>query len=288
LLKTLSKKYHTYVTLTRLNRPIGILLLLWPTLWALWIAGHGRPTFSLVVIFIIGTVLMRSAGCIINDIADKRFDGDVTRTKNRPLVTGQLSTREALILFFILCLFSAFLLLPLNTLTRELAIPAVVLASCYPFMKRYTHLPQFILGLAFSWGIPMAFAAQTGTVPAIAWLIFLINCLWAVAYDTIYAMVDRQDDLKIGVKSTAILFGQWDTKIIALLHVIILLLLIGLGIHLAFGIFFYLGLILAAMIMIYLQYLIQNRESAKCFQAFLMSQWIGATVFLGIIMSSLL
>jgi 4-hydroxybenzoate polyprenyltransferase len=280
---TLLNKCCNLAVLMRLNRPIGLLLLLWPTLWALWIAASGLPSFKLLAIFISGVVLMRSAGCVINDLADRRYDARVTRTRSRPLVTGKVSTRSALCLFTLLSLIAASLLLFLNPLTRWLAVAAIGLAIVYPFMKRYTHLPQLVLGLAFSWGIPMAFAAQTGHVPGIAWQLFLINVCWAMAYDTMYAMVDRADDKLIGVKSTAILWGRWDTRMIALLHVAMLLLLILLGYELSYNAFYYLGLMATAGVMVYLQYLIKRRVPAQCFQAFLMSQWVGFAVWIGLV-----
>src|SRR5262245_17429884 len=256
---------YRFALLMRLHRPIGISLLLWPTLWALWIAASGVPDISLLIVFVSGVILMRSAGCVINDLADVRFDAYVARTKNRPLVTGQVSTQVAMVLFGVLCLVSAALLWFLNPLARWLAIPAFLLAAGYPFMKRFTHWPQFILGLAFSWGIPMAFAAQSGRVPLIAWQLFLVNTLWAMAYDTIYAMVDRPDDQLIDVKSTAILFGDWDTKIVALLHGLMLALLVVMGWVLGCGIFYYAGLVVTAGVMLYLQYLIHDRAPDRCF-----------------------
>ncbi len=278
-------KSHSYAQLMRWHRPVGSLLLLWPTLWALWIAAHGAPPIGILSIFICGVFLMRSAGCVINDLTDQRYDGFVARTKTRPLVTGQVSRKEAAALFALLCLLAASLLIFLNPLTRWLAVPALLLASSYPLMKRYTHLPQFILGLAFSWGIPMAFAAQMGQVPLIAWFLLSINVVWTVAYDTIYAMTDRIDDLQIGVKSTAILFGRLDTRIIALLHGLMLVMLLFLGYSLSFGVIYYAGIIAACGIMIYQQYLIHRRIPSQCFRAWVLSQWVGCVIFLSILSS---
>lgn len=269
----------------RLHKPIGSLLLLWPTLWGLFVASKGNPSFLLLMVFVAGVVLMRSAGCVINDYADRHFDGEITRTKNRPIVSGQVTSREALGLFLILCLLAASLLFWLNPLARWLAIPAITLAIIYPFTKRITQVPQLILGLAFSWGIPMAFAAATGTVPSSAWFLFLIACLWPIAYDTLYAMIDRPDDLRIGIKSTAILFGNWDTKIVALLHMLILLLLIIFGVSLSFNTYYYLGIASAALVMTYQQYLIKDRTPQHCLQAFLHSQWAGCFILCGIILN---
>ncbi len=274
-----------YAQLMRWDKPIGLLLLLWPTLWALWIAGQGKPWLYLVVIFLAGIFLTRSAGCVINDLADRDFDAKVARTRYRPLVIGDVSKREALLLFLVLMLLAANLLWFLNPLTRLLTIPAILLIACYPFMKRYTHLPQLVLGIAFSWGVPMAFAAQTGHISSTGWLLFFIACLWPIAYDTIYAMVDRTDDLTAGVKSTAILLGRWDTKVVALLHGLMLLSLIGLGLYLNFPLIYYGSLVVTAGIMVYLQHLIHDREPARCFQAFLASQWLGCAVFVGLFFS---
>lgn len=285
---TVAFRLHAYIALTRLNRPIGILLLLWPTLWALWLANHGYPGLKLLLVFTIGVVLMRSAGCVINDYFDRNFDGNVTRTRQRPLAMGQVSPVEALLLFALLSLLAASLLLTLSSLTRWLALPAIVIVILYPCLKRYTHLPQLALGIAFSWGIPMAFAASLNHIPTMGWWLFAIACLWPVAYDTMYAMVDRDDDLHIGVKSTAILFGRWDIYWIAGLHAMMLLLLALLGWHLAMGLYYYLGLLLAAGIMVYLQYLIKDRQRDACFKAFLLSQWVGCAIFIGLVMQFLL
>jgi 4-hydroxybenzoate polyprenyltransferase len=275
-------KLYQYALLMRLNRPIGILLLLWPTLWALWIAGQGDPNILVTTVFILGVILMRSAGCVINDYADRNIDPHVKRTRERPLAAKRVSEKEALILFVILCLIAFSLVLLMNILTIGLSVIAALLAATYPFMKRYTHFPQVFLGAAFGFAIPMAFAAQTGEIPLIAWLLFIINLLWTVAYDTLYAIVDRDDDLLIGVKSTAILFGKADKAIVASLQIIVIILLLYLGMLLSYTYLYYMGIFIAAMLVIYQQWLIKDREPARCFQAFLNNHWFGAAVFAGI------
>ncbi|CAN5218275.1 4-hydroxybenzoate octaprenyltransferase [soil metagenome] len=272
-----------YALLMRLHRPVGILLLLWPTLWAVWIAAQGSPSLSIVIIFILGVVLMRSAGCIVNDFADRKFDGKVARTKERPLVTGTVSIKEAILLFACLCLIAFILVLFLNCLSIFLAAIALLLAMCYPFMKRYIQAPQVILGLAFSWGIPMAFAAETNTVPVVAWLLFFCTCLWVIIYDTQYAMADREDDLKIGIRSTAILFGNADVLIITFLQVAFLLLLAVIGMWQKLGIVYFASLIIAAGFFIYQIYLIKDRDPQGCFAAFNNNQWVGLVIFLGVV-----
>ncbi len=276
-------RLYQYMLLMRLHRPIGIYLLLWPTLWAVWIAGNGHPDLSIILIFSSGVILMRSAGCVINDYADKDFDPHVRRTKDRPLAARRITGRETLILFLLLGLLAFGLVLQLNWFTVQLSVIALLLAAVYPFTKRYTHLPQLFLGAAYSWSIPMAFAAQTAEIPLLAWLVFITNLLWTVAYDTMYAMVDRDDDLKIGVKSTAILFGNADRLIIALLQLIVFILLIIIGIQVGLGQLYYTGLALAALFAIYQQWLIYHRDPARCFQAFLNNHWLGMVVFLGIV-----
>ncbi len=281
-------RLREYYLLTRLDRPIGIYLLLWPALWALWIAAEGRPDPVIVFVFVMGTVLMRSAGCVINDFADRKIDPHVTRTRNRPLAAGRVSATEALILFAVLCLLAFMLVLQLNGLTILLSVPAVLLAASYPFAKRWTYLPQAHLGAAFGWAVPMAFAAQTGQLPAVAWLLFLITLLWAVAYDTFYAMCDREDDLKIGVKSTAVLFGRADRLITGLLQGLILLGLVVVGVWAGLGRVYALGLLLAAGLSLYQQWLIRNREPQACLIAFLNNHWFGAVVFAGILFDYLI
>ncbi len=274
-----------YLLLTRFDKPIGIFLLLWPTLWALWIAARGFPHQLVFVVFMLGVVFMRAAGCAINDFADRHFDGQVARTRNRPLASGKISGSEAIIIFCALSLCAFGLVLLMNRLTTMLSLVAVLLACMYPFMKRYTQLPQLILGIAFSWGIPMAFAAQTGQVPVIAWLLVLINILWVIVYDTMYAMSDREDDLKLGLKSTAILFGQFDVFIIIILQMVILALLIVVGWWLQLNVWFYIGLIVASVFFIYQQRLIRNRDPAACFKAFLNNSWFGLSVFVGLLLA---
>ena len=279
-----NSKTSALLELIRFDRPIGTLLLLWPTLWALWIAAGGIPDYKLLAIFTAGTFLTRSAGCIINDLADRQVDGAVNRTNCRPLVTGAVTKREAVILFVALMLLAFVLVLFTNTLTIVLSIVAVVLASTYAFMKRYTHLPQVVLGLAFCWGIPMAFAAQRNELPPALWLLFVGNLWWIVAYDTMYAMVDRDDDIPAGIKSTAILFGSYDRAIIAVLQLLCLLSLYLAGQAFALGLYFNLSLVAAAILFGYHQYLIRNRDSGPCFRAFLHNYWVGVVIFVGIVL----
>ncbi len=274
-----------YALLARLHKPIGILLLLWPTLWALWIAAEGWPRLGVLVVFVLGVILMRSAGCVINDYADREVDPHVSRTRDRPIAAGRVSADEAMLLFLGLT-FSAFLLvLTMNTFTILLSFGGVALAAIYPFMKRYTHLPQIVLGMAFAWAVPMAFAAQTDAVPKIAWLIYTITVLWAVIYDTMYAMADREEDLKIGVKSTAILFGDADRVIIGILQATMLLALYLLGNQAELGWPYTLALLVSAILMVYQQYLIRFRQPAACIQAFLNNNWLGMVIFFGISLS---
>jgi 4-hydroxybenzoate polyprenyltransferase len=275
---------YQYAVLMRLNRPIGIYLLLWPTVWALWIAGKGNPDSIVTLVFVLGVVLMRSAGCVINDYADRDFDPHVNRTRNRPIATGKVKTKEALLLFVMLCVVAFTLVLTMNRLTILLSLVGVVLAAIYPFMKRYTYLPQVFLGLAFGWAIPMAFAAQTGEVPIIAWLLLTANVLWATAYDSMYAMVDIQDDLKIGVKSTAILFGDADRIIIGIIQLLFIITMVMIGNKLELGLYYYLGLSVAAILAGYQLYLIRNREPEMCFKAFLNNHWSGAIIFAGLVL----
>jgi 4-hydroxybenzoate polyprenyltransferase len=284
---SLPQRLDEYKKLMRLDKPIGILLLLWPTLWALWVAGAGRPALGVVVIFVVGTVLMRSAGCVINDYADKDFDGHVERTRNRPLAARRVSTREALLLAAGLALLSFLLVLPLNGLTIALSVPAVFLAGSYPFTKRFLAIPQAYLGIAFGFGIPMAFAALQGEVPMVAWVMLLANVFWAVAYDTEYAMVDRPDDLKIGIKTSAITFGRFDVAAVMACYGFTLLLLGWVGLTTGGGLFFLAGLAVAAGIMAYHYTLIRERDRPKCFKAFLHNNWVGAAIFAGWVMDYL-
>ena len=287
LMKTLQQKVQAIKLITRMDKPIGTYLLLWPTYWALWIASDGWPNFHLLIVFSLGVFVMRSAGCVINDIADMKVDGKVERTSNRPLISGLISKDEALSLFGVLIGIALGLVLTLTWPTIYLSVIALLLAACYPFMKRYTQLPQVVLGAAFSWGMIMAFSEAQGQIPTIAWLLFIANLLWTVAYDTMYAMVDRNDDLKIGVKSTAILFGKHDKRIIGLLQLLVLGLLFTVGDMLAFGWPYQLSLVICAGLFSYQQMLITNREREKCFQAFLHNHWVGMAVFVGIFMEYL-
>lgn len=276
------ERSQAYARLGRLNKPIGILLLLWPTLWALWIAAEGWPLPEILLVFVAGVFLMRTAGCVLNDLADRKFDKYVERTKSRPLITGEVSMREAIFLTLGMILIAFLLVLTTNPLTVRLSFAAVFLAMIYPLMKRYTYLPQFVLGLAFGWGIPMAFAAQTGSVPNIAWLLLLGNVLWSVSYDTMYAMVDREDDRKIGVKSTAILFDDADRLIIGVIQIMFIGVLLMLGSQLNTGVYYYAGVLLAVIMSAYQQYLIRDRLPENCFRAFLNNNWLGAAIFFGL------
>ncbi|CAM3770063.1 4-hydroxybenzoate octaprenyltransferase [Parendozoicomonas haliclonae] len=276
-------RLQNYIQLTRFDRPIGTFLLLWPTLWALWLAADGWPQLELVIIFSLGTLLMRSAGCVINDFADRDFDGHVKRTKDRPLPSGKVSKNEALTLFAVLLTCSFALVLMTNPLTITLSFAGAALAVIYPFMKRYTHLPQVILGMAFAWGMPMAWAAQTNTLDPVVWLIFFGCLLWIVAYDTQYAMVDRDDDLKIGIKSTAILFGRHDNNIIGLLQAGTLGILAMAGYQLESGPLYYLGLVGMAALFVYQHSLTRLRQRDDCFKAFLSNHWAGFSVLCGVI-----
>ena len=284
----LAKEYifdraRQYTILTRMNRPIGVFILLWPTLWALWLAADGKPDGLTLTVFVLGVVLMRSAGCVINDYADRDFDPHVERTKLRPVAAGKVTSTEALIIFVVLCATAFALVLLLNLYTIALSFVGAFLAASYPFMKRYTHLPQAYLGIAFGWAVPMAFAAELNHIPAVAWILYLAVMLWALVYDTMYAMVDKEDDLKIGVKSTAILFGRYDRHIMAGLQLVILGLLIQVGIMKHLGGIYYSGLAVAAGFSGYQQWLIRHRGKKECFQAFLNNNWFGLAVFAGIL-----
>jgi len=278
-------RLHDYAHLTRLNKPIGIWLLLWPTLWALWLAAGGMPPPDLLAVFVLGTVLMRSAGCVINDYADRKFDPHVERTKHRPIAAGRVSPREALALFVVLCLAALLIAARLNAAALWLSLPAVLLAASYPFAKRFHSLPQAHLGIAFSWGIPMAYAAVRGSVPwREAGLLMAANLCWVIAYDTWYAMSDREDDLKIGVKSSAILFGSYDRLIVGLLQLAALTLLLLVGLWSRRGPAYELGLLAAAGFAAYQQWLARKREREPCFRAFLNNNGFGAAVFIGLLL----
>lgn len=282
MIKVFTSNINNYLKLARVDKPIGIFLVLWPTLWALWLAAEGLPSLDVLAIFVAGVVLMRSAGCVINDFADRNIDGEVARTKDRPLVRGDISAKNALIFFVSLCLIAFLLVLQTNELTVYLSFGAVALAAIYPFMKRHSYLPQVVLGAAFAWAVPMAYAAQTNELPTIIWLIYTATVLWTVAYDTMYAMVDREDDLKIGVKSSAILFGQADRGIIAFLQILVILTFCMIGDQLKLGQFYFLGVVSAAILFIYQQHLIRLRYREECFKAFLNNNWVGLVIFVGL------
>ncbi len=282
--ETIKDRARQYWLLCRFDKPIGILILLWPALWALWVASEGKPDPLVLTVICAGVVLMRSAGCVINDYADRDFDPHVERTRQRPIAAGKVAPKEALILFVVLCLLAFGLVLLLNLKTILLSFVAAFLAASYPFMKRFTHLPQAYLGIAFGFAVPMAFAAQTGEVPLVAWVMYLAVMLWALVYDTMYAMVDKDDDLKIGVKSTAILFADKEREIMAVLQLIILALLVWVGQMAGLGFFYYSSLLGAAGLFIYQQKLIFHRKKADCFKAFLNSNWVGLVIFIGLVL----
>lgn len=282
-MRQVQRQVMPYIQLMRLDRPIGILLLLWPTLSALWIAAEGLPDITVLVVFILGVILMRSAGCAINDFADREIDGSVWRTQNRPLATGELSARQAIYVFVGMALLAFILVSMLNTFTIWLSLGGVFLAATYPFMKRYTYFPQIYLGMAFGWAIPMAFAAQTNTVPVMAWLLFLANIIWTTMYDTFYAMADREDDLLAGVKSTAVLFGDDDLIIQGIMQVSYILVMVLIGLQLEMGVIFYLGLCVAAGLFAYQQFLAKDRQPQRCLQAFLNNNWVGLVIFISLV-----
>ncbi len=276
------ERLNVYGQLMRADKPIGSLLLLWPTLWALWVASSGNPDLLILLIFAVGTFLMRSAGCVMNDFADRNIDGAVARTRNRPFARGVVSKTEALLLTFGLCVLAAVCLLPLNRLTWWMSLPAVFLALTYPFTKRFFPLPQLYLGLAFSFGIPMAFAAQTDSVPPVAWLLFLANVLWTVAYDTIYAMADKEDDLKLNIRTSAITFGDRDVAAVMLCHFLFWLLLLVLGLKIGACWMYWLPVALVGILQLTQYFAIRGRDRQRCFQTFLSNNRIGFLVFLGI------
>ena len=275
--------FSSYFRLMRLDKPIGIYLLLWPTLWALFLAQGGTPRFELLVIFVLGVAFMRSAGCVINDYADRNIDKLIKRTQNRPITSGEVSPRSALVLFFMLMSIAFGLVLMTNILTIQLAFIAAGLATLYPFTKRWTHLPQFVLGLAFAMSVPMAFAATNGYVPDSAWWLFTATVIWTVIYDTMYAIADREEDLKIGVKSTAILFAKYDKLIIGILQICLLFVFFKISEIFKLNVFYDISVILSAFLMIYHQNLIKNRDKIACFRAFLHNNFIGMVIFIGIV-----
>ena len=280
----LVSQLRNYGKLMRVDKPVGIWLLLWPTLWALWLAGEGAPDQGLFVVFLLGVFVMRSAGCVLNDYADRKIDPYVERTRTRPIASGKVAPAEAVVLFVALSLIAIGLATMLNRPAQLLAIVAGVLTIAYPFVKRFVSIPQFVLGVAFGWAIPMAFAAQTGEISELAWLVFGTAVIWAIIYDTFYAMVDREDDLKIGVKSTAILFGDVDIFIIAGLQLLMLLALVLIGFRSNLGLWYYLSVSVAGMMMAYHLWLARDRQPAGCFAAFLHNHYIGMTVFIGIVL----
>ncbi len=285
---TLVERLNNYERLMRLDKPIGILLLLWPTLWALWIAGEGMPSGFVVWIFVLGTALMRSAGVVMNDYADRHFDPHVERTRHRPLATGAVSEKEALILAAVVSLLAFCLILPLHKLVWALSLVALFLAASYPYTKRFLAVPQAYLGIAFGFGIPMAFAALLYTVPPLAWVMLAANIFWAMAYDTEYAMVDREDDLRIGIRTSAITFGRYDVALVMLCYGAMLAIMAGVGWAAERGVWYYLGLLAAAAIIGYHYTLIRDRERDKCFKAFLHNNWVGAAIFVGVVADYLL
>nr|WP_312241033.1 4-hydroxybenzoate octaprenyltransferase [Pantoea sp.] len=279
-------KFQAYSRLMRIDKPIGTLLLMWPTLWALWLADMAIPPLSILVVFVLGVIVMRAAGCVINDFADRKVDGHVKRTQGRPLPSGAVSEKEAKLLFVGLALAAFLLVLTMNRMTIMLSVVGLALAWVYPFMKRYTHLPQVVLGAAFGWAIPMAWSAVSETLPLVCWLVFIANLCWTVAYDTQYAMVDRDDDIKIGVKSTAILFGRFDKLIIGLLQLATLGLMALVGVLLQLNGAFYLALLAAAALFVWQQKLIVQRERSACFRAFLNNNYVGLALFIGVALNA--
>lgn len=285
---SMADRIQTYVQLMRLDKPIGILLLLWPMLWGLWFAAQGLPDWQILIIFVLGTVLMRSAGCVINDYADRKIDPHVERTKNRPMAAGRVSSKEALLLAAGLSICAFLLILPLNQLTILLSVPALFLAGTYPFTKRFFAMPQAYLGIAFSFGIPMAFAAQTDNLPPIIWILMLANLFWVIAYDTAYAIVDKPDDLKIGIQTSAITFGRFDVLGVMVCHACFIAIMLIIGQLQQMNLTYYAGLMGATGLIIYQYTLIRNRDRALCFKAFLHNNWVGMVVFAGIALDFLI
>lgn len=281
------ERISQYAFLMRLDKPIGILLLLWPTLWAIWLASSGQPDYAILAIFTAGVVLMRSAGCVLNDFADRHFDPHVKRTRKRPLASGKVSVAEAMLLAGVLSFCAFLLVLFCNRLTITLSFIGAGLALAYPFMKRVTHLPQLGLGVAFSWGVPMAFAATTGFISTTAWFLFLTSIIWPIIYDTMYAMIDRDDDVRIGVKSTAVLFDAMDKLIIGLLQILFMVMLVIVGLMFQLRNAYYFSIVIVGLLFAYQQWLIKDRDAQKCFRAFLNNNWVGAVIFAGIVSSYL-
>ena len=281
-----SPRTSAFLELMRFNKPVGTLLLLWPTLWALWIAADGFPSIAVLIIFVLGVIVMRAAGCVINDYADRKVDGSVTRTHNRPLVDGRIEPQEALILFGCLCFSAFFLVLMTNRLTIALSFGGVAIATIYPFVKRYSHLPQVVLGAAWAWSIPMAYAAQTGTLVKEIWVLYFAVVLWTVAFDTFYAMVDRKDDIKVGIKSTAILFGDLDLFWIGVLQALTLLALVITGDAFKLGMIYFSGVLAVGLLFIYQQIIARHRQPEACFKAFRNNQWVGVVLFVAIVADS--
>ncbi len=284
LTERIRSRLWQYALLTRVDRPIGTYLLLWPALWSLWLAAEGVPDLYVLLVIVLGAFLTRAAGCAINDFADRGIDAHVERTSHRPLATGAIHAREALAVAAVLMLVAFGLVLTLNWLTIYLSFVALALAAVYPFTKRVTHLPQIVLGLAFSWAVPMAFAAQTGSVPPLAWLVFTVNVVWTVAYDSLYAMADKPDDLKLGVKSIAILFGDWDRHMVAVLQLMSALGFVLMGARIDAGSWYYAGVAVAVALFGYQQFLAHHRQPALCLRAFLNNAWVGLAIFAGLVM----
>jgi len=280
-------KLTLYARLMRIDKPIGTLLLLWPTLWGLWIASNGHPHPAVLIVFVLGTVLMRSAGCVVNDYADRDFDPHVERTRERPLASGKVTKKEALVLAAALALTAFALALFLNRLAILLSFAALFLAASYPYTKRFFAIPQAYLGIAFGFGIPMAFAAEMGSVPAVAWIMLAANLFWTVAYDTEYALVDREDDIRIGIRTSALTFGRYDIFAVMLCYATMLAILVFVGVELGRGAFYYGGLLAAFFVMLYHYTLIRNRDRMRCFRAFLHNNWVGGAIFLGIVLDYL-
>ena len=276
---------NAYIRLMRLDKPIGSLLLLWPTYWALFLSADGWPDLDILIIFTLGVFIMRTAGCVINDFADRKIDKHIVRTHKRPLTTGEISSNSALVLFGFLLLIALGLVLQTNLLTIKLSLIALLLATLYPFTKRWTNLPQLVLGAAFGMSVPMAFSAQTGVIPLTAWLVFIATVVWTLIYDTFYAMADRDEDLKIGVKSTAILFAKYDQIIITLLQILLIIVFILIGNTFDLGLIYDFSLVIIAFFMIYHQFLLKKRQKDEYFKAFINNNFIGMTAFLGIFLS---